>query len=72
MDLGWQELLIILVIVIVVFGANRLSGIGTALGSSIRDFRRAFRDELPPTSALSPPAADTGATAGGADEAPCR
>ncbi|MCS6889900.1 MAG: twin-arginine translocase TatA/TatE family subunit, partial [Chloroflexus sp.] len=34
--LGWGELLIILVIVIAIFGAGKLAGIGGALGSSIR------------------------------------
>lgn len=43
--LGVPELLIILLIIIVLFGANRLSGIGNALGSSIREFKRSVRDE---------------------------
>lgn len=43
--LGVPELLIILVIVIVLFGASRLAGIGSAMGSSIREFRRSVRDE---------------------------
>ncbi len=43
--LGIPELLIILVIVIVVFGANRLRGVGGAIGGSIRDFKKSVRDE---------------------------
>ncbi len=43
--LGVPELLIILVIVIVLFGASRLAGIGSAMGSSIREFRRSVRDD---------------------------
>jgi sec-independent protein translocase protein TatA len=39
------ELLIILVIVIVLFGATRLRGIGGALGGSIREFKNAVRDD---------------------------
>ena len=42
------ELLIILVIVIVLFGASRLRGIGGALGGSIREFKTAVRDENSP------------------------
>jgi len=42
------ELLIILVIVIVLFGASRLRGIGGALGGSIREFKNAVRDEQSP------------------------
>ena len=43
--LGVPELLIILVIVVVLFGASRLSGIGSAIGGSIREFKKAVRDE---------------------------
>jgi len=39
------ELLIILVIIIVLFGASRLRGVGGALGGSIREFKKAVRDE---------------------------
>jgi sec-independent protein translocase protein TatA len=42
---GTTELLIILLIVIVVFGAKRPGGIGSALGGSLRDFKRAVRDD---------------------------
>ncbi len=43
--LGPWELLIILLIVIVIFGAGRIAGIGGALGSSIREFRKSVRDD---------------------------
>ena len=42
---GVPELLIILVIIIVLFGASRLAGIGGALGNSVREFRKSVRDE---------------------------
>jgi len=49
---GPWELLIILVIVIAVFGVGRLAGIGGALGGSIREFKKAVRDdEAPATTA---------------------
>ena len=38
---GMPELIIILVIVLVVFGAGRLPEIGSALGKSIKNFKRA-------------------------------
>jgi len=38
---GMGELLIILLIVLVIFGANKLPQIGDALGRSIRNFKRA-------------------------------
>ena len=37
--LGWPELTIILVIVLVIFGASRVPEIGRALGKGIREFR---------------------------------
>ena len=37
--LGWQELVIVLVIVIIIFGAGKLPEIGGALGKSIKEFR---------------------------------
>ncbi len=37
--LGWPELVIILVIVLVIFGASRVPEIGRALGKGIREFR---------------------------------
>lgn len=38
-SLGWQELLIIVVILALLFGAQRVSGLGGALGKGIREFR---------------------------------
>jgi sec-independent protein translocase protein TatA len=45
---GMPELIIILVIVLVVFGAGRLPEIGGALGKSIRNFKKASdgKDEI--------------------------
>ena len=39
MRLGTTEILLILVIALVVFGSIRLSGVGKALGTSIREFK---------------------------------
>ncbi len=38
--LGPLELLIILLIVIALFGAGRIAGVGRALGTSVREFRK--------------------------------
>jgi sec-independent protein translocase protein TatA len=38
--LGYQELLIILVIVLVLFGANRLPDLARSLGSSVKEFKK--------------------------------
>lgn len=42
---GMGELIVILLIVLVVFGANKLPGIGDALGRSIKNFKRASKVE---------------------------
>ena len=41
MGLGLPELFVILLIVLVIFGAGKLPSIGDALGRSIRNFKRA-------------------------------
>ncbi len=38
--LGYQELLIILLIVLVLFGANRLPELAKSLGSSVKEFKK--------------------------------
>lgn len=45
MPLGWQELVIILIIVIIIFGAGKLPEIGGALGRGIKEFRTATKEE---------------------------
>ncbi len=46
--MGIGELLVILVIVLVVFGAGKLPEIGDSLGRGVRNFRKAVRapDEI--------------------------
>lgn len=43
-NLGPTELIIILVIVLVIFGASRLPGLFRALGQGVREFREAAKD----------------------------
>ncbi len=43
--LGMPELLIILAIIIVVFGANRLPGLGRGIGSAIKNFKDEFKEK---------------------------
>ena len=44
-SLGWQELVIVLVIVIIIFGAGKLPEIGGAMGKSIKEFKKASEEE---------------------------
>ena len=45
MKLGLPELLVILAIIIIIFGANRLPGLGKGIGSAIRNFKDGIKDE---------------------------
>lgn len=51
--IGMPELLVILVIIFIIFGAGKLPEIGTALGKGIQSFKKATRtqDEIPTTPA---------------------
>ena len=42
--IGISELLVILLICLLLFGAGRLPEIGKSLGEGIREFKRAMRD----------------------------
>lgn len=44
-SLGAPELLIIGAVIILIFGVGKISGLGKELGSSIKEFRRAVKDE---------------------------
>ena len=44
MRLGVPELLIILAIIIIIFGANRLPEIGRGIGSAIKNFKGEIKD----------------------------
>lgn len=42
--IGWQELIILLIIVLIVFGPGKLPDIGNAIGRGVREFRKASND----------------------------
>jgi sec-independent protein translocase protein TatA len=43
--LGLPELLVILAIIIVIFGANRLPGLGRGIGDAIRGFKDGLKTD---------------------------
>jgi sec-independent protein translocase protein TatA len=48
--LGYQELLLILVIVLILFGAQRLPDLARSLGSSVKEFKKGvneLKDDTP-------------------------
>jgi TatA/E family protein of Tat protein translocase len=55
--LGPLELGIILLVVVMLFGATRLADVGGSLGKGIREFRKNVKDEEEETKAPPPPAA---------------
>ncbi|HLI27015.1 MAG TPA: twin-arginine translocase TatA/TatE family subunit [Chloroflexota bacterium] len=70
-QLGPMELVVILVIALMIFGAGKLPEVGSALGRSIKEFKKATADEppaIPPsdsapapsTTIPAPPAAAAG------------
>ena len=44
-QLGIWELLVVLVIILLIFGASRLTGIGQGLGGAITAFRREVKQD---------------------------
>lgn len=45
MRLGALEIVLILGVVLVLFGGNKLAGVGKALGQSIRDFKKEIKSD---------------------------
>ena len=45
MSFGFQELLLILLIVIVLFGATKLPQLGRGIGEGIKNFRRGIKSD---------------------------
>ncbi len=44
MGISWQQLLIILLIALVLFGTKKLRSVGTDLGSAVRGFKKAMNE----------------------------
>lgn len=56
MGIGFRELLIILVIALVIFGAKRLKTIGSDLGGAVKGFKKAMGEgEEEDNKQLTPP-----------------
>lgn len=50
--LGYQELLLILVIVLILFGAQRLPDLARSLGSSVKEFKKGVNELKDDTAAV--------------------
>jgi sec-independent protein translocase protein TatA len=47
--LGVQELLLILVILVFIFGTSRIADLGKGMGEGIRNFKKAMKEDPPPS-----------------------
>jgi sec-independent protein translocase protein TatA len=43
--IGMPELIIILIIILIIFGAGKIPEIGGAVGKGIRNFKKSFQDK---------------------------
>lgn len=62
MNLGFGELLLIFLVILLIFGSSKLPQLGDALGKGIKNFKRSFtgNDEIdvtPKKEAIPPPPA---------------
>ncbi|MBI3333055.1 MAG: twin-arginine translocase TatA/TatE family subunit [Candidatus Omnitrophica bacterium] len=47
-NIGWPELILILFVCLLLFGAGRLPGVAKQLGKAIQEFKKALKDEGKP------------------------
>jgi sec-independent protein translocase protein TatA len=64
MNLGFGELLLIFIVILLIYGSSKLPALGDALGKGIKNFKRSIsgHDEIdvtPKKDAIPPPEAKT-------------
>ena len=50
--LGWPELILVLMILLLIFGATRVRGLAKALGEGVREFKKASSEKEDETDAI--------------------
>lgn len=55
-NLSFTEILILVAILVLFFGARRLPEIGASIGRGIKEFSRGLKGDAPPTPPAPPPA----------------
>lgn len=68
-NLGFTEIAILLLILVLFFGAKRIPEIGASIGKGIKEFKRGLKSDEPPeppasSDAALPPASGAGAAGG--------
>jgi sec-independent protein translocase protein TatA len=69
-DLSFSHILILLLVLVLVFGAKRIPEIGSSLGQGIKEFKRSLKEAtedqpLSPPRSVQPPAASGSVPSGG-------
>ena len=59
MGLGWQELVIVLVIIMIIFGAGKLPEVARSLGMGVKEFKQEAIAPLTPTDPATAPTVGT-------------
>jgi sec-independent protein translocase protein TatA len=61
--MGMGELIVVLIVVVLVFGANKIPALGDGLGKAIRNFKKSVNEDpaidVTPAKPATPPAAPT-------------
>ena len=52
--IGWKELLIVLVVVVLVFGTSKLKNVGKDLGEAVKGFKKGMADDDAPRDPSAP------------------
>ncbi|MFZ7173342.1 twin-arginine translocase TatA/TatE family subunit [[Pasteurella] aerogenes] len=47
MGFSWQQLLILLLVIIVIFGTKKLRNVGSDLGAAVKGFKKAMNEDEP-------------------------
>ena len=45
MSIGFWQILVVLLIILIVFGSSRIKSIGTDLGKALKGFKKEIKDE---------------------------
>lgn len=54
-NLGFTEIVVLLVVLLLVFGARRIPEIGSSIGQGIKEFKRSLRDVTEDEPTRTPP-----------------
>ena len=68
-DLSFSHILILLLVLVLVFGAKRIPEIGSSLGQGIKEFKRSLKDagEEPAPPRTAPPASGSSSLPSGGE-----